>query len=83
MQHLPFRSKRTKTNGKTKVKQRIIKKRNQNKTDKQKKEKAKLDEKKLVCSSFYAFGNNITRTVSGNCFNFWLGLISIAYISGF
>ena len=26
MQHLPFRSKRTKTNSKTKVKQRIIKK---------------------------------------------------------
>ena len=83
MQHLPFRSKRTKTNSKTKVKQRIIKKRNQKKNRQTKKEKAKLDEKKLVCSSFYAFGNNITRTVSGNCFNFWLGLISIAYISGF
>lgn len=71
MQHLPFRSKRTKTNSKTKVKQRIIKKKKPKQNRQTKKEKAKLDEKKLVCSSFYAFGNNITRTVSGNCFNFW------------
>lgn len=71
MQHLPFRSKRTKTNSKTKVKQRIIKKKKSKQNRQTKKEKAKLDEKKLVCSSFYAFGNNITRTVSGNCFNFW------------
>lgn len=70
MQHLPFRSKRTKTNSKTKVKQRIIKKKKPKQNRQTKKEKAKLDEKKLVCSSFYAFGNNITRTVSGNCFNF-------------
>lgn len=71
MQHLPFRSKRTKTNSKTKVKQRIIKKKKPKQNRQTKKEKAKLDEKKLVCSGFYAFGNNITRTVSGNCFNFW------------
>ena len=70
MQHLPFRSKRSKTNSKTKVKQRIIKKKKPKQNRQTKKEKAKLDEKKLVCSSFYAFGNNITRTVSGNCFNF-------------
>ena len=70
MQYLPFRSKRTKTNSKTKVRQRIIKKKKPKQNRQTKKEKAKLDEKKLVCSSFYAFGNNITRTVSGNCFNF-------------
>lgn len=53
MQHLPFRSKRTKTNSKTKVRYESLKKRNQNKTDKQIKKKPNYREKKTTRKNWY------------------------------
>lgn len=59
MQHLPFRSKRTKTNSKTKVKQRIIKKKKPKQNRQTKKEKAKLDEKNWYVLAFTRLGTTL------------------------